>query len=357
MGGSFRLALRLAAIGLGAAALLWQPGSAWIERAYSNGGYAAWEPLAFAVTNPVPWSLGDLAAGIGIAAIVWRAVAWWRSGRRRSWRSAAVALVDVVAILGVYAVWFELGWGWNYARAPIETRLAFDAARVTPQAAQALRGRAMAQMNALAAAAHAGAAQPLDLDALRSLWLPVVQRGGDTWTPQVGAAKPTLFDPFMMATGTSGFINPLSLTVQTSSDLLWFERPFDMAHEWSHVAAYAREDEANYIAIVTCTRSSDPVVRYSGWFELFLYLPQKPKYARREFSPLVWQDFAAIRRRDARHINVLLAHWTWRTYNAYLKSNRIASGIENYNEVTRLVLGVPLDAQGLPQSAGEAPPA
>jgi hypothetical protein len=56
----------------------------------------------------------------------------------------------------------------------------------------------------------------------------------------------------------------------------------------------------------------------------------------------------AIRRRNARHINVALAHWSWRTYNAYLKSNRIAAGIANYDEVTRLMLGVPLDSRGLP---------
>ena len=36
------------------------------------------------------------------------------------------------------------------------------------------------------------------------------------------------------------------------------ERPFDLAHEWSHDAAYAREDEANYLAIITCLRSADP---------------------------------------------------------------------------------------------------
>jgi hypothetical protein len=211
-----------------------------------------------------------------------------------------------------------------------------------------LRTRAMAEMNALAARAHARSAIPLDLPALRAAWLPAVQRAGDAWTPNVGGPKPTIADPFMMATGTSGFINPLTLNVALASDLLWFERPFDLAHEWSHDAAYAREDEANYLAIVTCLRSPDPAVQYSGWFELFLYLPQKPHYKHREFVALVWQDFAALRRRDARHINVLLAHWSWRTYNVYLKSNRISSGIANYDEVTRLMLGVPLDAQTLP---------
>jgi hypothetical protein len=327
--------------------LLWQPSQAWIERAYANGGYPGWERVAFAITNPVPWSLGDVAGLAGIVAIVWRVVAFFRT-RKRTWSVFGRALLDVAAILALYVIWFDVSWGWNYARGPLETRLQFDASRVTPQAAVALRTRAMAEMNRLAASAHARAHDGVELAALRAAWLPVVQRFGDSWSPMVGPAKPTITNPFMEATGTSGYINPLSLTVQTAGDLLWFERPFDMAHEWTHVGAFAREDEANYAAILTCLRSDDPVVQYSGWLELFFYLPPKAHYRRREFVPLVWQDFAAIRRRDSRHINVLLAHWTWRTYNAYLKSNRIASGVQNYNEVTRLILGIPLDGGGLP---------
>jgi hypothetical protein len=327
--------------------LLVQPHSEWIERAYANGAYPHWEYVASAITHPLPWSLGDLAALVGIAAIAWQIVIFARR-RTRGAADVATLVLNFGAIAGIYAMWFELSWGWNYARAPIEARVRFDASRVTVARAAALRARAMTRMNALAAAAHADAARPLDLNALRTAWLPAVQRAGDRWMPAVGSPKPTIADPFMLATGTSGFINPLTLNVALASDLLWFERPFDLAHEWSHDAAYAREDEANYLAILTCLRSPDPVAQYSGWFELFLYLPQKRHYRHREFVPLVWGDFTAIRERNARHINQRLAHWSWRTYNAYLKSNRIASGIANYDEVTRLMLGVPLDASNLP---------
>ncbi len=143
------------------------------------------------------------------------------------------------------------------------------------------------------------------------------------WSPKSAQPKPTLADPFMDATGTSGFINPLTLNVQLASDLLWFERPFSLAHEWSHVAAYAREDEANYLAIITCLRSSDAAVQYSGWLELFLYLPPLDHYDKKTFVPLVWRDFAAIRMRNDRRVNLTLAHWSWRTYNAYLKSTTL----------------------------------
>jgi hypothetical protein len=349
MGGFFSFWLRVLAVVLGAAALLWQPGPEWIENAYANGAYPGWEHAAFAVTHLLPWSLGDVAALIGIVAIVWRIVQFARSGRgNKTPRALGLLALDVAAILGVYAIWFELSWGWNYARAPIEARVDFDQARVTARAADLTRDQAIANLNALAAPAHAASSDAVNLATLRSTWLPAVIRVGDRWEPEVGEPKPTIADPFMEATGTSGFINPLTLNVQLASDVLWFERPFALSHEWSHVAAYAREDEANYLAILTCIRSTDPRVQYSGWLELFLYLPPKAHYTRRTFDPLVWGDFEAMRRRDAHHINVLLSHWTWNTYNAYLKSNHIASGIYNYNEVSRLVLGVKVDSEGLP---------
>ncbi|HEY1681809.1 MAG TPA: DUF3810 family protein [Candidatus Tumulicola sp.] len=357
MGGSFLLVLRLLAIVAGVAALAWQPDASWIERAYSNGGYSQWEHVAFAITNPIPWSAGDIATLIGAAGAIWCIAIAVRAPRAKRFRAIGSLVLSLAAIAGAYAVWFEASWGWNYARAPIESRVRFDPSRITTAAAERLRAIAVEHMNRLAPAAHALAAQPLDLAKLRASWLPAVRSGGDDWDPNVGSAKPTIANPFMMATGTSGFINPFALTVQISSDVLWFERPFDQAHEWSHVAAYAREDEANYLAIVTCLRSHDPAIQYSGWFELFLYLPQKTTYAKSDFNSLVWQDFAAMRKRNAHNVNVLLSRWTWKTYNAYLKTNRIASGIENYNEVTRLVLGVPLDANGLPVPvSGGAPP-
>ncbi|HET9030657.1 MAG TPA: DUF3810 family protein, partial [Candidatus Aquilonibacter sp.] len=228
-------------IALGVLTLLVPARAAWVETTFANGIYAQWEHALFPITNAMPWSLGDVAVVLGIALLVWRLPIWFRRRPQFAlWRRIALTAIELLGILGLYYFWFEASWGWNYNRSPIETRVAYRASAVTPQAVNALRDRAVLEINRLAPLAHASTDQSFSMRALYRAWLPVVEAGGDTWTPQTGSPKPTLFDPFMNATGTSGFINPLTLNVQLASDLLWFERPFSLAHEWSHVAAFAR---------------------------------------------------------------------------------------------------------------------
>jgi len=347
--GSLRYIAQTLLVAIAVTVLLVQPSPAWIERHFSNGYYARWQHLISTITLPLPFSLGDL-VGLAFIAI---AVAILVRGHRAKTRfgfvpALARTALNLATLAAVAAIWFYASWGWGYSRAPLETRVAYDSARANPAAVDGLRRTAIAHMNALAPRAHAGS-HAFDSDALRAAWEPVVQRAGDVWTPNVGRTKISIAAPVMNANGTSGFVNPFTVESQLATDLLWFELPFTTAHEWSHAAGYNREDEANYIAVIACLRDSDVVAQYSGWFELFLYLPPLQKYPKSTFTPEVWSDFAALRERNAHFVNVRFSQLSWHAYNNYLKTNRIAAGVRNYDEVTRLMLGVPLDSAGLPQ--------
>ena len=297
MGASFWFALRLVAIGLGALALLWQPAAGWIERAYVNGAYPGWQHAAYAVTDPLPWSLGDFAFGAGIVAIVWRIVSYARTrNRRRRARSAAfgMLLLDVAAIVGLYAVWFEVAWGWNYARAPIETRVAFDAALVTPAAAERLRTRAIAEMNALAGAgararrraarsrrvadrvATGGPCAPATTGCptsgrpnrrspIRS-WKPPEPADSSIRSPSTPNSPATCCGSSVRSTSrTSGATSPPTLA--KTKPTTWPSSP-------------------------ACgLRIRLPGTR--GGSSYFSTSRKNAHYAHHEFSPLVWQDFAA----------------------------------------------------------------
>ncbi len=331
---------------MGAIAALWRPSPAWVEQHFSNGYYPAWEHLWSSFTPLLPFAVGDVLvlAGVAVAAVALIfSRPWWRT------------IAGIAAIAGLYAIWFYAGWGFGYDRAPVQARVAYAPQQVSAARVLALRSSAIGEMNRLAPLAHAQERrEDLNLAELRDAWLPVVQRLGDTWIPSVHASKSTLAGWFMDESGTSGFTNPFTLETQLAPDLLWFERPFSQAHEWSHVAGFNREDEANYIAAVACLRDPDAVAQYSGWLELFLYLPQKTRYARKEFASEVWADFDAMRARNAHFVNLDISRFSWRVYNRYLKSNHVAAGVRNYDQVTQLMAGIPLDAQGLPVAVAPA---
>ncbi len=255
------LPVEIALIVLGIVAALWRPSAGWVERSFSNGYYPKWQHFWSSFTPAIPFSFGDAVAIAG-AALVIAALAF----RRPFWR----ALMGVAVVAAVYVVWFYAGWGFGYDRQPLEARADFEQSRITAAAIDALRARVIASMNRLAPVAHRLTKNdPRRYADLRAAWIPVVQRLGDRWTPRVDAPKPTLAGWFMDRSGTSGFTNPFTLETQLAPDLLWFERPFSQAHEWSHVAGFNREDEANYIAAVTCLRDRDPVARYSGMLDSF----------------------------------------------------------------------------------------
>ena len=62
--------------------------------------------------------------------------------------------------------------------------------------------------------------------------------------------------------------DPFFLETLLAPDLLDVERPFVIAHEWAHLAGYADESEANFVAWLTCRRGS-PRAQYSAGLALF----------------------------------------------------------------------------------------
>ena len=58
------------------------------------------------------------------------------------------------------------------------------------------------------------------------------------------------------ARGVDGMTDPFFLETLVAGSVLPFERPFVVAHEWSHLAGIADEGEANFMGWLTCLRGS-----------------------------------------------------------------------------------------------------
>lgn len=312
-----------------------------VERWYSSGFYPLLQRVLTPASNLVPFALFDV---LWVSAAAASATAAYRCIRIGRWPIGArrLALLTVRAAAVVYVV-FLVTWGLNYRRVPLIERLAFDPGRVTRPAAAQLGETNAATLNTLYAPAHAA---PASLQSLAAAFQDTVRALGATRAVVPGRPKPTLLGAYFHETSVAGMTNPFMLETLIAPDLLDVERPFVIAHEWAHLAGYADESEANFVAWLACRRG-DAGARYSAALALIGYAaPPRALSQALEIGPR--SDIFAIGYRYSR-TNETLRFAARQGYDKYLKANRVDRGIESYDAVVQLILGTGLDGNGNPR--------
>jgi len=322
-----------------------------VERWYSTGIYPMLQPPLTWLSNRVPFALGDIALVAAIAAWLVLAVTHLRVSRRRIGHALLrVAGYTVVAVAALYLAFLGL-WGLNYRRVPLERKLGFDAGALTAGAARSATLVAVSRVNALHAQAHATGWPPSDqIDPSLARALADVARDvGASGNTIPGRPKHTLLNLYFRPAAVDGATDPFFLETLLASELLPFERPFVVAHEWGHLAGFADEGEANFVGWLTCARADAPA-QYSGW--LFLYEQLTHDLSRRDREDVVSRlaagpraDLRAVAARLTRDVRPQVSAAGWRVYDRYLKANRVEAGAASYAQVVRLVLGTALGQQ------------
>ena len=324
---------------------------AWVERAYASGLYRAIQPPLTSASNMVPFALFDAAMGGVAIAWVWAAS---RDVRHAGWGRASVrAVLRTLRWSALAYLAFLLLWGLNYRRQPLTDKLQFDRGAVTADAARRIARLTVDRVNTLAAPAHAmGWRAIADPDSDLEDGLRAALRALGVAAPVVGRPKRTVLDFYFRRAGVEGMTDPFFLETLVVTDLLPFERPLVIAHEWSHLAGIVDEGEANFAGWLACLRGS-PADQYSGW--LFLYEELAGAVERTDRAPLAAAlgpvpraDLAAVRERARRNVQPAVSDAAWRAYDSYLKTNRVAAGTRSYAQVVQLVLGVRFDERWTP---------
>jgi hypothetical protein len=312
-----------------------------VERWYATGLYPRVQGVITPAANLVPVALLDIAA----AAVLFVAVvSFVRRARTEGAGRAALKLSGgLVTTAAVVYLLFVALWGLNYRRLPLERKLEYDRARVTRDAAVSLANVAVDAANAGYAGAHARAAD----DASMARAFAAAQRSLGARRPAVpGVPKHSLLTLYFRRAAIDGMTDPLFLEIILNRDVLAFERPVVLAHEWGHLAGYADESEANFIAWLTCVRSDDPVARYSGWVAAYQHaagaLPREVRATLHPLDPGPREDLRAMSARYAQSSPVVRSAARG-VYDSYLRANRVAEGIASYDLVLRLMLGTRFD--------------
>lgn len=336
--------LKAAVIAAAIACLLIPFSPSLIERWYSTGVYPFVQRVLTPLSNGVPVALFDpLTVGAFVLTVIALVRAVRDARRLKRWsRLLTTAINLATAAAAVYLVFLVL-WGFNYRRVPMSYRLVVDRPAPNEQAVAALGLQAVDRINALYSAAHAAADTPPWRDQqLRDAFAAVQGFLSDAPGAVPGRLKQTIYGPYFRWTSVDGMVNPFALEVMANPDLLPIEVPFVAAHEWSHLAGYADESEANFVGWLTCLRA-DEAAQYSGWMYLYWQLANEVSPATRAKLAAALQpgprgDIDAIVARLVRGQLPALRRSSWMLYDTYLKANRVEAGVRSYGLVVTLIL-------------------
>ena len=176
--------------------------------------------------------------------------------------------------------------------------------------------------------------------------------------PQLAIDKPVLkeatFPSWGDYLGYLAFYQPISGEAIVRTDVPLLTLPYTSCHELAHQMGYASEAEANFIAFVVATESTDALLRYSMLLQMFTYCQSEhlsliAKTGNFEkWKTIVNRNKAML---DAKVIGDrkkikdffiqrqhLLIPASTSLYDQFLQWNKQAKGIKSYDEVLLWVL-------------------
>lgn len=328
------------------------PVPAWIiDDWYSRDMYPWFQGIVTTFTNVLPLAMIDVLLLIIGGLTLHRA---WRLFNVMRQRGIIDAIWEcarrVIRFAAVMLILFYWSWGFNYRRLPLQPSgappsLTVDALQTGFADAASLASRLRPITQNDAGNFHS---IKLDLRDPMNEALRILQR-----TPLETPGEPKyslILSPFFTSSGVTGMINPYGLESIVAGDLLTFERPFVLAHEWAHLAGHADEAEASAVGWLACMKAS-PVSAYSASLYLIsetaAAMPaQAREAAMARLDAGVKSDLDAIEKRMQQQ-RPAVRRATSRVYDNYLRANSVKDGTASYGRALTLILAAPFkDALG-----------
>lgn len=157
--------------------------------------------------------------------------------------------------------------------------------------------------------------------------------------------KRLLFPALLSYQGITGIYVPFTYEANYNQSIPDYAIPFTICHELSHLKSFMKEDEANFIAYLACTNSSDTDFQYSGYFTAWMYCMEALQKLDSEtydllcplLSDTAEYDLAANSRFWSKYDGVLSDYQDFINDN-YLKLQGQTAGVKSYNHVASLIV-------------------
>ena len=157
--------------------------------------------------------------------------------------------------------------------------------------------------------------------------------------------KPILNTWILSVQQTTGVYSPFTVEANYNRDIAYYDIPFTICHELSHLRGYMQEEEANFIGVLATIGADDLYFNYSGYVSAWVYAGNALARIDSTAFATLYSRINARTRQDMLYNN---AYWQQfegkpaeaheQLNDAYLKLQGQTSGVRSYGHVTDLML-------------------
>jgi len=249
----------------------------WTEEKYSRGVYPAFAAIWSGFTSKLSFSIAEVLVYITALLVIIRiihAIACFiheQTAQGRVFYTLDLLLSGAVLATFICFLFIAL-WGFNYNRLPFSETSGLNAAPAPVSTLERCCLLLAEQTNELREHTREDDEGNMALSVPLRNTLGRANEGfraaaaefGTLGDFEPGRPKPVISSKFMSYAGITGIYFPITAEANINTDITDAEIPFTICHELSHQLGYAREDEANFIAWITCAYSPYEDYRYSG---------------------------------------------------------------------------------------------
>jgi len=322
-----------------------------IERYYSTGIYPYIERAMRFGLGWIPFSFGDLVYTLLIAlAIRWLFLFVISVFKRSSKRQ--LSIYRLLLTINVALLYFHLVWGFNYYRQPLNEILKLDATYTDAEL------ELVSQQLVFTANKLHQQLQPVDsiavvFDEPQSALFeraPQAFENLKSIDPALSigpsSVKKSLLTIPLTYMGYSGYLNPLTGEAQTNGNINNYKTPVLILHEMSHQLGFAKENEANFIAILAGLRHEDLYFQYSATIfglryclnDLYRKDPAAFENIRNQMRYGIFKNYQELEDFWAPYDDNIIEQASQATYNKYLEANNQPDGMRTYSYVVALLV-------------------
>lgn len=316
-----------------------------------------WHAFACKLFSAAPFSVTEWVilclVTLGIVLLILLVVRLIRRRWSKAYRTGMTVLSVSAALFALFCLW----WGVLYYSDSFTEQSGLERRDISVQELETVTKYFAAQANALGEYVERGedGVFTADKDAIFRRSADIYD-GAEQIFPCLAApavrAKPVVLSRLLSYIHYTGFFFPYTAEANLNADSPVCLLPSTIAHELAHLRGVAREDEANFCAVVACMESGDDEYRYSGALLAYIYLGNALYSADYDAWHAVYSSLSEAVRADLTANN---AYWkqfettaadvSEKVYESFLQTYGDDRGMQSYGACVDLLTVYYLNAE------------